>query len=202
MENLLQLLNKGGVLMYPLYLCSFIALAIILGKGMELLRVEHRLRLFMEKIKAFIRKGEGEQVRQMGREGGSILEKVLYATKGEKKNLRKSLELEANEEIEKLEGGLPILATIARISPLLGLLGTVVGMIQAFHRIEISGGNVNTQNLAGGIWMALLTTAYGLSLAIPVIVFHQYFLRKIDRIASRMNNILEKIFLGVEKNGD
>jgi biopolymer transport protein ExbB len=200
MDNLFTILNKGGVLMYPLYLCSFIALVIILAKWVELFWVEHRTKSFVEMIRQLLSKNEMKKIRGLGSKNGSPLERVLYFTKERQENLPKCFELEANEEIDKLGSFLPILAVITRISPLLGLLGTVVGMIQVFYGIELSGGNVNTTSLAGGIWMALLTTVYGLSVAIPVIIFHHYFLRKIERIASQMNNTLERLLLKINED--
>lgn len=189
-------------MMYPLYLCSFVALVIILAKWTELLWAEHKTKSFTAIINPLLQKGEGAKIRDMGRVKGSPLERVFHFTKEKEEKLSKNFELQVNEETERLESLLPVLAVIARISPLLGLLGTVVGMIKVFYRIELFGGSVDAASLGGGIWMALLTTACGLSIAIPVIVFHQYFLRKINRITSQMSNLLERLLLEIDSSED
>jgi biopolymer transport protein ExbB len=88
--------------------------------------------------------------------------------------------------LEQLENHLNTLAAIARISPLLGLLGTVTGMILAFKQVEALGGQVNVEVLAGGIWEALLTTAVGLSIAIPTMAAFNYFEARVEKTRSRM----------------
>jgi len=85
--------------------------------------------------------------------------------------------------VQELEKNIDILGIIAHVAPLLGLLGTVVGMIRAFMRIEELAGRVNASVLAGGIWEALLTTAFGLAVAIPSFVMYHYFNRRIDGYA-------------------
>ena len=85
------------------------------------------------------------------------------------------------------------LGIIGHISPLLGLLGTVAGMIEAFITIEELGGRVDASVLAGGIWEALITTAFGLSVAIPAIVFYHYFEGRVDDIAAQMKDAASEI---------
>lgn len=96
--------------------------------------------------------------------------------------------------IQDLEKNIDILGIIAHVAPLLGLLGTVVGMIRAFMRIEELAGRVNASVLAGGIWEALLTTAFGLAVAIPSFVMYHYFNRKVDNYTLTLEK--EKEFEG------
>ena len=83
---------------------------------------------------------------------------------------------------------------IASLSPLLGLLGTVLGMIEAFQQMEAAGSQVDPSILSGGIWQALLTTAVGLAVAIPVVIMHGFFERKCDRIAFLLDDALTRVF--------
>ena len=85
----------------------------------------------------------------------------------------------------------PLLSAVAQAAPLLGLLGTVTGMIEAFRRIESAGGQVEASLLAGGIWEALLTTAFGLIVAIPTLFAQHWFQARLDRIVRRMRREAE-----------
>ena len=98
-----------------------------------------------------------------------------------------------SRELRKLEKNLRGLGIIAHISPLLGLLGTVTGMIKCFMKIQELGGRVDAQVLAGGIWEALITTAAGLSIAIPAIIFYHYFEGKVDNFYHQMKDAAEEI---------
>ena len=86
------------------------------------------------------------------------------------------------------------LELIANLSPLLGLLGTVLGMIQAFQKLESAGNQVDPALLSGGIWQALLTTAVGLIVAIPALIAHQWLDRRIDRCAHVMEDYTTRVF--------
>ena len=100
----------------------------------------------------------------------------------------------AKLEVAKLYSQLRILEVIAALAPLLGLFGTVLGMIAAFQAMESAGANVNPAVLSGGIWQALQTTAAGLAVAIPVSIAHSYFDRRAELEASDIQNALEHLF--------
>ena len=95
-------------------------------------------------------------------------------------------------EMAGLESGLVWLATIANVAPLLGFLGTVIGMIQAFQNIEAAG-EVEATLVAGGIKVALITTAAGLTIAIPINIMHNYFVTKVDRLVIDMEESAQKM---------
>lgn len=95
----------------------------------------------------------------------------------------------ARKEIDGLNGGLRIMSAIAVLSPLLGLLGTVMGMIEAFQRMEGAGSRIDPSVLSGGIWLALLTTAIGLVVAIPATAFHMWMQGVIGRVAAVMEDV-------------
>ena len=96
--------------------------------------------------------------------------------------------------LASLRSHLRTLEVIATLSPLLGLLGTVLGMIEAFRQLEISGNQIDPGILSGGIWQALLTTALGLGVAIPVVLAHSWLERKVDRCRHNMEDAVTRVF--------
>lgn len=104
------------------------------------------------------------------------------------------LSRQANALMQSLRSYLRPLDMIAALSPLLGLLGTVLGMIEAFKQMELAGSQVDPSILSGGIWQALLTTAVGLAVAIPVVMLHGYFERKCERIAFLLDDAVTRVF--------
>jgi biopolymer transport protein ExbB len=100
----------------------------------------------------------------------------------------------ASLQLEKLRGHLRALEVIAMLSPLLGLLGTVLGMIEAFRQLESAGSQVDPAILSGGIWQALLTTAVGLAVAIPAVIAHNWLERKVERCAHAMDDAVTLVF--------
>ena len=180
----MSVLFKGGILMIPIAICSIIALAIIIERLIQIRRVRNYNTEFLDAISGRIRRGNLEEATKICSEHESsplsaiFLEALRHVPFGEKRTqeaIREAGERQA-ESLEKNVGGL---ATIAGGAPLLGFLGTVLGMIQAFQRIETLGGNVDSSVLAGGIWQALLTTAAGLTVAVPVFFAHNYIISRI-----------------------
>ena len=108
-------------------------------------------------------------------------------------DIKQELARNARKSISKLDEYLRPLEVIATIAPLLGLFGTVLGMIEAFQAMEAAGKNVNPAILSGGIWQALLTTAVGLAVAIPVSMVHSYFERKVERETLAIQDDLARI---------
>jgi biopolymer transport protein ExbB len=100
--------------------------------------------------------------------------------------------------LQELEKNVDILGIVAHVAPLLGLLGTVTGMIRAFMKIEELAGQVSASALAGGIWEALLTTAFGLMVAIPSFIMYHWFNRKIDKYAESEESSKSILFSGIE----
>lgn len=117
----------------------------------------------------------------------------VYLNNLDNKQRDSILSREGSFAIEKVEARLRGLATITHIAPLLGLLGTVAGLVSAFHEIELLGGGVQAENLAGGIWEALLSTVFGLIVALPCMVAYHSFEGKADKIARRMQSIVSEL---------
>ncbi|BFM50421.1 MotA/TolQ/ExbB proton channel family protein [Marinomonas sp. THO17] len=118
----------------------------------------------------------------------------LVAGKVTAELIREEVERRAMSQLNQLRSFLRPLEIIATLSPLLGLLGTVLGMITAFQQMEGAGNQVDPSVLSGGIWQALLTTAVGLAVAIPVVTLQSWLERKVERIAHNMNDAVTQIF--------
>lgn len=169
--SLISLLAKGGWLMIPIILLAIIAVYIFFERYLIIKRSTKIDSNFMNKIRDLVKGGnlDGAKTLCMSNESciSKMIEKGLSRLGNPLKDISASIENVANLEVFKLEKKLPILATIAGASPMLGFLGTVVGMIDAFYRLSMAGGNnVDPGMLAGGIYSALVTTATGLTIGI------------------------------------
>ncbi len=180
----MSLILKGGVLMIAIAICSIVALATIIERLVQIGRVRRHNASFLEAIRGRIRRGNLEEAKQICSEYVNsplaiiFLEALRHVPFGEKRTME-AIRDAGERQAESLEKNVDWLATIAGGAPLLGFLGTVLGMIQAFQRIESLGGNVDSSVLAGGIWQALLTTAAGLTVAVPVFFAHNYIISRI-----------------------
>ena len=187
-----DLLAKGGVLVGPILLCSVIALALFLERLIRLSRVNDRGNGLISKVSVHLKHGEDRQAYELARQDMSPMGRILTQAMEVKHQDRKTLEtvlVHATEsEARDLSRYLHALATIGNITPLLGLLGTVLGMIKAFMVIQEMGGKVNAAVLAGGIWEAMLTTALGLAVALPTMVAHSYLTARVDRYEARLRD--------------
>lgn len=186
---MIDFLWRGGVLMIPIVLCSVLALGIVIERLFNL-RAKRILREdVMEEIESMLREKRISEASMICRRHSTAMSRILQAAilnhERDRAEIKDLIEDAGRQEMPHLERYLNLLGTIAGISPLLGLLGTVTGMIRAFDVISVAGvGNPNT--LAGGISEALITTAAGLSVAIPSLVFHTYFVKKADGLVLEM----------------
>lgn len=189
---MLSFLSKGGILVFPILFCSVLVLAIFFERIIRYAVNRSRGKEIEVKIAEMMTNGREEDALILSRQSnspmGRILEKAIQAKDLDKDTL-KSLIVNATEnEVRGLSAYLQALATIGNIAPLLGLLGTIIGMIKAFMVIQDMGGKVNAAVLAGGIWEAMLTTALGLAVALPTMVAHSYLLSKVDKYEARLQN--------------
>jgi len=187
---MLEFLYKGGMLVIPILLCSVFALAIFLERLIRFARLRKQGRGLVEKVAASVKSGDDSQARDLVKASDSPMGKVLAQALEVKDQSQDTLEAiivhATEEEVRGLSRYLQALATIGNIAPLLGLLGTVVGMIKAFRVIQDMGGKVNAAVLAGGIWEAMLTTALGLAVALPTILAHSYLVSKVNQSEARL----------------
>ena len=195
--NLLEVFLKGGVIMWAILFCSVVALAVAIDRFLVLRRAKINLPAFLVRIRGFIKNKD-----MSGAASFCLREKSPIANmvrKGLKKfgmgheRVKEAIENAGRQEVSKLEKGLSILATVAGVAPLLGFLGTVTGMIQAFMRIEDLAGAASPSDLAGGIWEALLTTAFGLIVGIPAYVVYNYFLSWITKFVADMETVANDV---------
>jgi len=185
-------LAKGGVLVGPILLCSVIALALFLERLIRLGRIKIRGNGLVASVSTHVKNGEDQQAFDVASQDPSPMGRILTQAMEVKDQDRDTLEavlVHATEsETRELSRYLQALATIGNITPLLGLLGTVLGMIKAFMVIQQMGGKVNAAVLAGGIWEAMLTTALGLAVALPTMVAHSYLSARVDRYEAQLQD--------------
>ncbi|MGM0767357.1 MAG: MotA/TolQ/ExbB proton channel family protein [Pseudomonadota bacterium] len=184
-----ELLKAGGILMVPIVACSILALAIILERFWTLRASRVAPPQTINELWRWIKKKELNGRKLKALQGSSPLGRILAGglmnAKHGREIMKESIEHEASQVIHDLERFLNPLGTVATITPLLGLLGTVIGMIKVFAEIQLAGVG-DAGNLAGGISEALITTASGLSVAIPALICHRYFIRRVDELVVGM----------------
>ncbi len=197
--GLLTLFADGGMMMYPLVLCSLIGLGVIIAKFWTLMVAHRKTVAVIEQVEEAAMSGRLDEAAEVAATTPGPAAAILLAglrrirnltlNKGE---LEQVISTTGAIELSFLERGLVILATIANVAPLMGFLGTVAGMIVAFESIA-SAGDVNPALVAGGIKVALLTTAAGLTIAIPVNIGYNYFVARIDTLIVDMEQSTQKV---------
>jgi biopolymer transport protein ExbB len=186
---MLDIFEKGGFLMYPIFICSLIAITIFFERMFYLKSIKTKSKRFVLRVKNLVKKGSIELAISACRKSPTPISQIMLAGlmkfgRG-RDEMKEAIEDSANQEIPVLEGSLSTLSTIGNITPLLGLLGTVFGMVKAFNVIAVMGVG-KPEALAGGISEALLTTAFGLSIAIPTIVVYNYLSHRVDKLIRDM----------------
>ena len=199
-SDILIFLTKGGVLMIPLFICSILSLAVIIEKLITL-RARKVLPPEIEKVvQNYSSKDDISLVTSVCNQNKSLLARIILIVLNHRtlpyQRRKEEIVNNVRQELRSLERRLGVLETIASVAPILGLLGTVVGMIKVFSVIT-SQGVGNASALSGGISEALLTTAFGLTVAIPALICYNYFIRKSEDlildIENITNNLVKKI---------
>lgn len=191
--------------MFPIIACSIIAFGIILERFWTLQSKKVVPKHLVASIWHWVKEGQLERSRIESISKQSALGKILASGLNnrhlERERIKESIEETGRQVVHELERFLNTLGTIAAISPLLGLLGTVIGMIKVFNAITSSGVG-DAAPLAGGISQALITTAAGLSVAIIALMFHRYFRGRVDEIVVRMEEEAIKMVDVLHNNPD
>ncbi|MET1255465.1 MotA/TolQ/ExbB proton channel family protein [Aliikangiella maris] len=186
---MIELFKAGGYIMYPIILCSIAALAICVERGWSLRRSRITPKHLVAQVWSWIKNNQLDKNKLKTLKASSPLGEILAAglvnhVHG-RETMKESIQEAGRHTVLSLEKYLNTLGTIAQITPLLGLLGTVIGMIRVFTVITIQGtGDANA--LAAGISEALVTTATGLTIAIPALIFHRHFERRVDELVTEM----------------
>jgi biopolymer transport protein ExbB len=196
LQNLLEI---GGPIVWILGVFSVISLGIIFIKLWQFFPLQAENTSDVEEALNHWQEGQLDKAQSVLKLHRPISLLVNNAMAGlrEKQSLsllKQELTCQATEKINEFRMLLRPLEVIANLSPLLGLMGTVLGMISAFQNMEGAGNQVDPSVLSGGIWQALLTTAVGLAVAIPVVAAYNWLDRKVERISSRMNNKVTRVF--------
>ena len=201
--ELLTLFTDGGFMMYPLILCSLIAIGVMLAKAWTLAIAHRDSKKLLSEIESLGMSGRLSEAMATAEETRGPVAAILLAglrrlrersagARADGKDIQKAIATTGVIELDFLERGLTVLGTIANVAPMLGFLGTVIGMILAFQAIEIAG-QVEPGLVAGGIKVALITTATGLSIAIPVNIGYNYFVTRIDRLILDMEEGAQEV---------
>jgi biopolymer transport protein ExbB len=199
-----EIIQKGGLMMYPIILLSVVSLGIFLERIFVLRTSNFVPKVFLDKLSVFLSKRDYEGAVQLCEADNSSIAKIA-------KEIIKNLDLPVSRltefieeigsfEMQKLEKFLPSLQTIASLAPLLGFLGTVLGMIQTFM-VMANQGNANIQALSGGIAVALLTTAAGLVVAVPTVIFFHIIRHRADKVSLEMEKATSQIMNLIFKEG-
>jgi len=192
LHSAMTMLSKGGIIMVPIFVCSVVGVTIIIERLIYFRQSFENPKKVFEALTAFLKdeggfhnqEGEHPEAVKFFEDSNGPVGRLMQAGLDHKDiprwKLEEKLSVVSQEELNKLGKNVRGLEVIATISPLMGLLGTVMGMVQAFNKVAQYKGQVDPSILAGGIWEALLTTAAGLAVAIPAVVMLHYFDKKIE----------------------
>ena len=180
--DITELFQQGGALMWAILAASVVGVGVFLERMWSLQRSRVHPRAFVERIRALVAKGKTSEALLLCEENGSSIATVMagalraYENANERRDIKEAVEEVGAREVAHMDRNVEIVGVIATITPLLGLLGTVVGMIQVFREFvtAYASGAVGPDSFAQGIWQALITTAYGLTVAIPTLLLYRY----------------------------
>jgi len=188
-----DMIQKGGPVMYLLVILSIIAFGIIIERIYNFNKARIDAQKFMDEIIKDLKRNKIIEAIEMCNQTSGPIAHIIKAGilkhDRSKPEIKEAIDEAAQLEIPRMEKHLPIIATIAHIAPLLGLLGTVSGMIKAFQIIQakaVTMTPVNPGDLSGGIWEALLATLAGLAVAIPTYVAYNYLVNQVDNLVYEM----------------
>ena len=203
--SLFAIVAKGGILMIPIFICSVIVVAVAVERYLNYRKMTINIPQFMMKIRYPLSRGDVvSAINECSMVRGPVsavvragLEKVKHG----REHIKEAMETAGNTETYHLEKNLSVLATLAGITPLIGFLGTVTGMIKAFMKIQQLAGNVNADVLAGGIWEAMVTTAAGLSVGIPAVILYNYYINRVRGFVYQMETAGEEVLDILDRPG-
>jgi biopolymer transport protein ExbB len=189
-----ELFEQGGPLMWAILAASVVGVAVFIERLWSLQRAKVLPRAFVDRIRALVAKRKTSEALLLCEENRSSIALILaaglrtHAQGRPREEIKESVEEVGNREIARMGRNVEVVGTVAAISPLLGLLGTVVGMIQVFKQFvdAYKTGVVGPDAFAEGIWQALITTAYGLFVAIPMLVIYKFLQGRNERIVVDM----------------
>ena len=189
--NLTEMMIKGGPVVWILAAYSSIGLAIVLERYLLFLRMTKLPKPLWPRLDTLLDNSESDRhFTDLKGPEARIIQNILLAAQAGVKDLKSVGNRIRAQELQRMEFGLRTLGTLGNTAPLLGLLGTITGMIKAFMVIEAAGGKVDAQALAGGIWEAMITTGVGLAVAIPLLILLHFLEGVVERRAQSMENCI------------
>ena len=184
------IINAGWYIMIPLPILGFVALYIAFERYFAIKKANKIDENFMARIKDYVLEGKIESAKDYCKNQNNPMARMLEKGIGKIgkpiKEISASIENVGKLEVFKMEKGLSILATIAGAAPMIGFLGTVIGMIITFHAMKISGNGVEIGDLSGGIMQAMVTTVAGLVIGIIAYIAYNYLVSKVDKVVHKM----------------
>lgn len=198
-----ELLQQGGPAMVPIYACSIVAVGLFVHKMLELRAMRLRDTRWAEAAIGHVADGELDDAVAASQSAPHPAARVVSALVRCLLQRPAKAEAEAKRvaqlELQRLERHLGTLSFIAQVAPLLGLLGTVLGMVELFMGLQHAGqGDLAIGDLASGIWEALLTTAAGLAVAVPVLAAHAYLAGRIDAVRLQITDIVQRMLFAAD----
>lgn len=206
--TVMQFYQSGGPVMHALLACSLIGLVFIIERAWSLYRAKINTQEFLDRVRTALlkRRNVKEAVTICEEYGGpiaNIMKAGLLKYGRPQEEIERTIEAASAHELSRLERGLSVIATVANIAPLLGFLGTVSGMINSFDALARAGLS-NPGLVAKGISEALITTATGLAVAIPMLVAYNYFTSRVSKFVLEMEtsaNVLLETYSEMEEAG-
>ncbi len=188
--SLWELCLQGGWTMLPIALLFLLCVYVFIERTIAISRAGSEDENFMQRIKGYIHEGEIESALNLCRKANTpysrLIEKGISRIGRSMNDILVAIENTGNLEIASLSRGLPWLATTAAGAPMLGFLGTVIGMVEAFYAIAQSGSSATIDSFAGGIYSALVTTVAGLIVGVVALFAYNYLVARINKIMNRM----------------
>lgn len=185
--SIADILDKGGIIVWILLAYSFVAMTIVIERLIHYILMGRPTDSFENKMhKAISENRLEDELNAMNGPEARLMQGIFNARKNNVIDLQSVAVRYGSTEVQTMERGYRTLSILGHTAPLLGLLGTIIGMIKAFMVIQLAGGQVDAQALAGGIWEAMLTTGVGLAVAIPVFLL----LNMLESLADKRANIM------------
>ena len=198
--DIFTIFSKGGIVMYPILLCSVVSVAILFERLFALRK--SRIISNRDLLMHLAEKGSWDEMKETTQKNDDFFSRTVYLTLNDPTSAtetQKITEMYAKKMTEEIYSHTSIPGVMATLSPLLGLLGTVLGMIKIFNKFTEAGGN--PMILAGGIWEALITTAAGLTVAIPSLIVYRFLTYTADKSVAELEFLLEKfVVLKIQDN--
>lgn len=201
--NLFEMALKGGWIMAVLLLLSIVCFYIFFNRVIAYGKAVKKDPTFLDRIKDYMKNGEERSATILCQATATpfsrIIEKGIELAGHDRKDVQMGMENAANIEISRLEKGLSGLSTIASAAPMIGFLGTVIGMVRAFWEMSNAGNNIDVSLLSGGIYEAMITTVGGLIVGILALFAYNYLVSRVDSITNEMESFIQDFTVSVCK---